>query len=563
MVRVWIKECRYHDECVTANEDTNDKQVLPSRLLHIRPGSVVSLCRTPQQRPRYAALSHCWGNKPSLQTTANSLRKHEQGIEWESLSRTFQDAITLARALGLHYLWIDSLCIIQDSASDWEAESSRTGRIYNGAEITIAASKAPDGSAGLFTDRAQTPYIWRRGGLGLDVSPQYQKDTEDPHDPTYIAVSHPGQWSPYPITTGNGRTFWMALEPTHEILEHRRRRPPADIDALGMPLFTRAWYLQERLMSTRVIHFGAMELYWECNRGMWCECVGDVESNGSYSEMTARKLFSRLCHHSNESRDDTPPNEHHRTAVIWHKLVEEYTRLRLTRETDRLPALSGIANMLGGTYLAGLLTAAFPCCLYWTTNTTCNVLCRRPTSYRAPSFSWASVEGPIDYHDWSHELMPISQSHPRSVAARLIDTGSVAHGLDPSGRVTSGHITVRAYCGTAKVQSIYSDGIITWCNVAKGDMRQSFILDIPFYVALDEPAEVLIGETVVLLLLECARQGDKYQCAVMVLKEVGQEMREYRRVGLIGPTIGSSAEFKNLETDAPRWFEGAREICIV
>ena len=60
----------------------------------------------------------------------------------------------------------------------------------------------------------------------------------------------------------------MELEPTHDVLDHKRYHPPFDIVGLGMPLFTQAWFSQERLMSSRIVRFGSFELYWECDRGM-------------------------------------------------------------------------------------------------------------------------------------------------------------------------------------------------------------------------------------------------------------------------------------------------------
>lgn len=95
---------------------------LPKRVLKLD-RSIVRLCDSPGKRGRYAALSHCWGNFPILTTTRSNFRAHERGIDWRYLGKTFQDAITLTRSLDIQYIWIDCLCIIQDSKSDWKAQS--------------------------------------------------------------------------------------------------------------------------------------------------------------------------------------------------------------------------------------------------------------------------------------------------------------------------------------------------------------------------------------------------------------------------------------------------------
>jgi hypothetical protein len=112
---------------------------------------------------RYVALSYCWGKKedldqaPSLTTTSNNFASHIKAIPTDRLSKTIQDAITLTRKLGLHYLRADSLCIIQGSneeaTDDWAKESSTMASIYGGAYLTIAAAWGDSVHSGLFTKR--------------------------------------------------------------------------------------------------------------------------------------------------------------------------------------------------------------------------------------------------------------------------------------------------------------------------------------------------------------------------------------------------------------------------
>jgi Heterokaryon incompatibility protein (HET) len=107
------------------------------------------------EKGQYVTLSHCWGQQKFLTTTKETLPLRTKGIEWDSMPRTFQDAATITRRLGFQYLWIDALCIIQDSEIDWETESAKMGSIYQDSVLTIAASDARDGRGGCFSEIAE------------------------------------------------------------------------------------------------------------------------------------------------------------------------------------------------------------------------------------------------------------------------------------------------------------------------------------------------------------------------------------------------------------------------
>lgn len=570
--------------------------VLPSRVLSIAP-PIIQLHETPGEVGSYAALSHCWGSLPSLKTTTNTLNLHKREVAWEALGKTYQEAITLTRHLGLNFLWIDSLCIIQDSVADWEVESARMASVYKNATITIAASNAADGSVGIFRQGSAAPYIWRRGSYNIEVSTIYPRvGLHNLNRSPYITMQHPDQWVPFPIPVSSTKSFWMGLEPTHDVLDHRRRRPPVDIVALGMPLYTRAWFLQERLMSPRIIHFGAMELYWECDSGMICECLdSDIERHNFITrnrETNARGLYASLIRYSSNqnqsiiaSRSSSSIVEHSASATAaelgaWQKMVEEYSRLLLTREMDRLPALSGIANTLWQGYLAGIWIGHIPQSLCWATDATCNVFIRRPFEYRAPSFSWASIEGPVNYYNCSPAGEQFSQSKKGNVVATLVQQGSAMEGLDPRGRMKHGQITLRGYSGRATVTKIYIDATSTRCEIRRGEMVHEFQLDIPMCLGRAEPTEVQTGDAVMVLLLEYRKSIESryieefgaYHFFALVLKSEGPDSQAYRRVALVGPA--HEVELNNSDgrvvhgpgsmyTHASSWFDKKRDIRLV
>jgi hypothetical protein len=155
-----------HPECLrTISGDTVDEledPELPSRVLDVGSGDFRSHLRLFESHGRcgqYVALSHCWGTLENwpLRTTRESKQEHLENIPFGRLPKTFQDAVKITRTLGIPYLWIDSLCIIQDDVSDWLCESPKMGQIYKRSRLTVAASGARDSSDGWFLKRAPFP----------------------------------------------------------------------------------------------------------------------------------------------------------------------------------------------------------------------------------------------------------------------------------------------------------------------------------------------------------------------------------------------------------------------
>lgn len=126
----------------------------PKRLLDVgRAASPMRLIDTLGKTFQYAALSHCWGSGPSLTTTKSNWAKLAVNVSFNALPPLFQDAIIITRQLGLRYIWIDSLCIVQDSLRDWETESSKMGSIYQNSYITISATNSGDGGVRCLGER--------------------------------------------------------------------------------------------------------------------------------------------------------------------------------------------------------------------------------------------------------------------------------------------------------------------------------------------------------------------------------------------------------------------------
>lgn len=186
-IKSWLFNCeRDHSTC---NMTTSFR---PLRLLDVQNPSIVELVETVEFPPnliiRYACLSHCWGKTRCIHLTKmENLNANKAGIRVEELPRTFRDAISIARALDIQYLWIDSFCIIQDSETDWSDHVDVMAAIYENAYITLAAGASEDDEGGFFRE---VPEAYQTLSIELDMGTQLC------HVYLRQAVEHPvGYWS--------------------------------------------------------------------------------------------------------------------------------------------------------------------------------------------------------------------------------------------------------------------------------------------------------------------------------------------------------------------------------
>ncbi|KAK2751520.1 heterokaryon incompatibility protein [Colletotrichum kahawae] len=224
LAKKWLHNClEQHTTC-----NIPGPALLPTRVidLHGADHERVYLRETQDDSGAYAALSYCWGSgAPGLITTTKNYHSHLEGIEIQSLPKTIRDAIRAARKLDLRYLWVDRLCIIQDSAEDWAHEAALMCEVYSGATLTLSADGSNSATQGLFqTDQALSKLDYR----------------------TYIDPD------------GNVTPMVLIKPQAH---------PTVSGCSLGLsqPIDSRGWTMQERLMSRRVLHFTSDELAWECD----------------------------------------------------------------------------------------------------------------------------------------------------------------------------------------------------------------------------------------------------------------------------------------------------------
>ncbi|KPM39859.1 hypothetical protein AK830_g6698 [Neonectria ditissima] len=354
----------------------------------------------------------CERAKMPVITTEASLPFHLKGIMLSSLPRTFRDAVSIARRLGLRYLWIDSLCIIQDSVKDWEIESSKMADIYRQSFIAIAATSSPDFRGGCFSPEAKE-----------DLCFQVHTGTID----TAIAMRD---------CDGD--------DPIMEMAQFEK----------GFPLFTRAWVYQERMLSRRILYCNHRELQFECRQETNCECGNRFMPPHAMPKTEASQgmLQGKDQYAEPEKFDGTKGKfSADQLTQHWQRTVTQYTKLGLTKSSDKLPALSGcakdIGRLTGDRYLAGIWRASFAEGMLWTVRPPVNL--HRPVP-RAPSWSWVSVDttAGIDY------TYALKTRHRQAFQDKIREVDCVLDGRDHTGSVKSGFVRLQTSLCPAHLRRI-------------------------------------------------------------------------------------------------------------
>ncbi|EPE27256.1 hypothetical protein GLAREA_03171 [Glarea lozoyensis ATCC 20868] len=355
-LRAQFEQClASHAEC-RGGRPAEDLPMLPTRVIDLgQPGisDTPRLLETLGLRAHYTALSHCWGsteNRP-LVTTKQKLSKHCLRID--DVPKTFEDAFLVTRALGLRYIWIDSLCIVQDDDEDWTRESQVMGKIYERAQVTIAASDAWDSTRGLFVTCPSLP-------PPLEI-PFIDPTSRERQGSYFISL---------PASFGN-------IDPEESVLN------------------SRAWATQEWMLSHRMGHFLAGGTVWRCKslhhtRFELHTPVKDADFGVHESGL--------ICYLSKQNPK-------------WEDLVEQFTKRNLTKPKDRLYALQGLADMIGqgreDDYYFGSWSADIVSQLLWIC--TDEVRSTKAVLPKVPSWSWMSTQGPVRF--WRKDILKIAGSN--------------------------------------------------------------------------------------------------------------------------------------------------------
>ncbi|KAI1737961.1 heterokaryon incompatibility protein-domain-containing protein [Xylaria scruposa] len=384
----WFRACsETHSRCRKFEQQPH--KFTPKKLIQLLPNDhgVISdwkLISSIGDVP-YITLSHCWGSSQPTRLTKESLYEFSRPSSVLSLPKTYQHAIAIANSLKFQYLWIDSLCIVQDDDDDWKTQSRYMGLIYRNAACNIAATWATDSNDGCFIYR--NPDTVRSCLITLhrafDMSSIYQIYDDDLYG----------------------------------------------LDVVCGPLNSRGWVVQERHFARRQLNFAKHQVYWECY-----ELVA--------SEQFPSGLTSKTC----QQKPTLDFQDERAIHQAWSKLVWSFSNSYLTRKSDKLYAISGLITELerltGDSCIAGLWKTNLysQLCWYSIGHPRLSVTTQ---GYVAPTWSWAHIDGSVSvdasYDDglaasWIEVVdideNPVAQEgSPTTVEQKIVIKGIALRGL--------------------------------------------------------------------------------------------------------------------------------------
>ena len=308
----WFYSCHFmHLSCSKLAKFSSN--ILPTRLIDIGHKSdahwILRILREDNvpSVSSYITLSYRWGPTPKLLLLSSNMDRLRRGISTGALPQTFRDLDTVARRFGIRYIWIDALCIVQDSTKDWEAEAATMRHVYANSACNIVAAASRDPEEGMFRLRNAE-----------NIRPRIVQSSLFVKRPTPHYIFEKGYWD----------------------------------QQIRGPLHNRGWVFQERFLAPRVLYFGKHQVLWEC----LCEhkCEGFPQGiPGHWSDKSVDPLLDLLLKKSIERRTQMDVW----VFNLWNDLVKQYSRCELTKASDKMFAMAGIAKLFrditGDEYVAG------------------------------------------------------------------------------------------------------------------------------------------------------------------------------------------------------------------
>jgi hypothetical protein len=300
---------------------------------------------------QFAALSYRWGPDDQFKTLKDNLSARYRTLDTKSWPKSLQHSLIVARGLGLQYIWIDAICIIQDDTDEWAEEASNMARIYSTAHVVLSATSANDAAEGFLKERSK-PFLIKSERRDGSIQNYYAR-----------------QNSSHCCDLVSGRNDY--------------------------PLFKRGWCMQERLLARRLIHFLPDEVRYECQECRECECG------------VARKEYgfepTRQGSHNFPELRNAKSMEGLNFAWLWMSVIWDYSRMHLSEPTNILPALSGMAacmkHLNPGKYIAGMWEHNIAIQLGWRHAQEHDLELTQPSpepTLHGPTFSWSSYTTPLE-----------------------------------------------------------------------------------------------------------------------------------------------------------------------
>ncbi|KAI8711190.1 Het domain protein [Fusarium sp. LHS14.1] len=368
-LKEWLQDCESnHKVCHPAAKQ------YPTRMLDVKVNEPLRIVARDQilqnKHPiRYATLSHSWGHHVPIQTTTKTKPLFEDSLSEDLLPRTFQDAVNITRSLGIRYLWIDSLCIIQDDPEDWQAEAAQMRDTYLGSTINIAASEALDSTQGCFLEENDVMDSAMESSLDLCEGAAI----EGLNSRVFVYQQQDQQ-------QGQLVSTMIRFQP----------RTPRKLQG-GTHLSTRGWVLQEELLSHRIVHSG--------------QTFEDLELLNDDRNLKLSLL--------------------RRKERIWHEWIEDYSTRDFTFPTDRIPAMAGITDhyqqTTGYSPLLGLWRESFAEDLLWLRIGPM----KESGMANIPSWTWLSCNAPVVFDFWALSMQDLEtkQDHVLLSSCNITWTG--------------------------------------------------------------------------------------------------------------------------------------------
>ena len=525
VARQWLKDCLSNHKRCSVHPPS---QQLPTRVIDVGPNldtDKVRLVETQGASGSWAALSYCWGGTSEFILTTTNLENKLRCMPLGDFPATLRDAVVVTRSLGIKYLWIDALCILQDSEEDWSKEASLMDSVYAGAKITILATSSPGANHGIFQARESA---------STKCQLMWKLDKEKVTVPVYLR---------------SGTDIW-------------------DISPRSGPLNARAWTLQENLLSPRALSYQKQQMVWDCLE----HSVGEDGRRFLSDRRFQGKSFVRgLLKHDVDrkhhqwlrrfasldfGRFENPWKPAYEEPYDqWLEIVREYTTRNLTVATDVLSALSGLARkfqkLLDDKYCAGLWAGDMVRGLMWTRPALKLDEAKQegdhppPPGYRVPSWSWASIRGqtvtffyspPTDYRDIREQ-------------ARIFETRTEKLSSDAYGQTKGGYIDIEG-----PFQEIHDLREKTTASekartILESKLSEQYAEDTGFHAEFQQQHQGHDGQSFALLILSrrygtpqrvSQAQGHwiKYPSLVLlVLETTGEGRLEYRRVGIFNQGV--------------------------
>lgn len=472
------------------------KRYFPTRVVQVL-GESLKIVHDPTICAPYVALSHRWGSENLPQTLSTNIHSRMESFMLSELTQTMQDAIEITRRLGYRYIWIDALCIIQDSEEDWLQESAKMSEVFSGAIVTIAVADAENHSEGLI--RPRTAKCIRPFAVPLLERKPYHERVE---------YDGEGEFYVFPNTS--------------RVSAGPRRKGTLD---------TRGWILQEQMLSRRILYFGKGEIFWDCNTVSASESspistylLQDENPDETWALRTIRRTLSGVA--------DVSILEQ-KLADVWIQLVKNYSSRHLTHQRDRLVALQGIlrplSRLLHQDPVAGMWrTQLWRQLLWWIPNQPSVDASSSQRPFLAPTWSWLCASGPVAYHNSVATQQKKQGSSDRAVTSSdftdlepQITIKSIDAKTLPDGRGVAGSMTVSglSFSYHLTTNDLKKSGVKRF-NASKWKLNTgNWLLDGQAQVPLDLHC-IVVAEDSVAKMLVCL-------CVVLV-----DGSDEWRRIGL-------------------------------